>query len=224
MRSTLTGDMLSSNSHYSGRKDHPVKAEQFQVQRSLSQLPQQTPKVANILPDMDEKTNESKKFTLVLDLDETLIHFESAEKKFKLRPGCLMFLKEMSELFEVVIFTAASKDYADFILNIVEKRLSEGGGCDGDNPPTPVSTSANSTKKFIDHRLYRHHCQLDDGVFVKDLSLLGRDLTRTIIVDNIRDNFERQPENGIEIMTWIGNPDDRELHKLGLFFKSLVQG
>ena len=50
-----------------------------------------------------------------------------------------MFLKEMSELFEIVIFTAASQDYADFILNIVEKRLNEGGGCDGDNPPTPVS-------------------------------------------------------------------------------------
>ena len=64
--------------------------------------------------------------TLVLDLDETLIHFESAEKKFKLRPGCLTFIKEMSSLFEIVIFTAAAKDYADFILNIIEKRLREG--------------------------------------------------------------------------------------------------
>ena len=53
---------------------------------------------------------------------------------------------------------------------------------------------------------------------------MGRDLSKTIIVDNIRDNFERQPENGIEIMTWIGNPEDRELHKLGQFLKSLVRG
>ena len=217
-----SSDILSATAHYSGRKDHPVKAEQFQVQRSLSQLPQQTPKVANILPDMDEKTRAQKKFTLVLDLDETLIHFESSQKKFKLRPGCLMFLKEMSTLFEIVIFTAASQDYADFILNIVEKRLKEGGGSDGDNQQAPILPS-NDSNKYIDHRLYRHHCQLDDGVFVKDLSLLGRDLSKTIIVDNIRDNFERQPENGIEIMTWIGNPEDRELHKLGQFFKSIAK-
>lgn len=63
--------------------------------------------------------------TLVLDLDETLIHFVSQEKKFKLRPGCLNFLKEMSTFYEIVIFTAAAQDYADFILNIIEKRLND---------------------------------------------------------------------------------------------------
>ena len=77
--------------------------------------------------------------------------------------------------------------------------------------------------KAISHRLYRHHCQLDDGVFVKDLGLLGRDLRRTVIVDNIRDNFERQPDNGIEILTWIGNPEDRELHKLAQFLKNVAK-
>lgn len=120
--------------------------------------------------------------TLVLDLDETLIHFVSTEKKFKLRPGCLQFLKDMANLFELVIFTAAAQEYADFILNIIEKRLNDGVN-DNDQ--------SKETRTFIDHRLYRHHCQLDDGVFVKDLSMLGRDLSKTIIVDNIRDNFER---------------------------------
>jgi TFIIF-interacting CTD phosphatase-like protein len=62
-------------------------------------------------------------YTLALDLDETLIHFVSNEKKFKLRPSCLLFLYEMANLFEVVIFTAAAKDYADYILNILERRL-----------------------------------------------------------------------------------------------------
>lgn len=77
----------------------------------------------------------SKKYTLVLDLDETLVHFVAKEKKFKLRPGCLQFLKDMSELFEVVIFTAAAQDYANFILDYLEKE-----------------------QKFIDYRLYRQHC------------------------------------------------------------------
>lgn len=38
--------------------------------------------------------------------------------------------------------------------------------------------------------------------FVKDLSRIGRPLEMTIIVDNLRENFSWQPENGIEISTW----------------------
>jgi TFIIF-interacting CTD phosphatase-like protein len=64
---------------------------------------------------------EHKQYTLVLDLDETLVHFVAKEKKFKLRPGCIQFLKDMSQYFEVVIFTAAAKDYADFVLNYIDK-------------------------------------------------------------------------------------------------------
>ena len=78
-----------------------------------------------ILPEKDDQAADSKKYTLVLDLDETLIHFVSTEKKFKLRPGCLWFLKEMSQFYEIVIFTAAAQEYADFILNIIETRLRE---------------------------------------------------------------------------------------------------
>jgi len=64
---------------------------------------------------------EHKQYTLVLDIDETLVHFVAKEKKFKLRPGCIQFLKDMSQYFEVVIFTAAAKDYADFVLNYIDK-------------------------------------------------------------------------------------------------------
>lgn len=107
----------------------------------------------------------------------------------------------MSQLYEIIIFTAAAKDYADFILNYIDK----------------------GEKKLIDHRLYRHNCDYDDGVYVKDLSRLGRDLNKTLIVDNIRDNYERQKDNGIEILTWLSDPEDRELFKLGVFLAKIIR-
>jgi TFIIF-interacting CTD phosphatase-like protein len=58
---------------------------------------------------------------------------------------------------------------------------------------------------------------------VKDLALLGRELKKTIIIDNIRENFERQDANGIEIRTWLCDPADRELDNLMVFLKGLVE-
>lgn len=71
-----------------------------------------------MLPSLDRA---KFKYTLVLDLDETLVHFEASERKFRLRPGCLGFLRTLSpEYFEIVVFTAASQEYADFILNVLD--------------------------------------------------------------------------------------------------------
>jgi len=36
--------------------------------------------------------------------------------------------------------------------------------------------------------------------------MIGRDLTKTIIIDNIASNFKMQPRNGIAIQTWVGDP------------------
>ena len=38
--------------------------------------------------------------------------------------------------------------------------------------------------------------------------MLGRDLSKTIIIDNIPSNFKLQPRNGIYIATWTGNEED----------------
>lgn len=105
----------------------------------------------------------------------------------------------MAKCFEVVIFTAGLKDYADWILNDFDKA------------------------RVISHRLYRNSCRFRRGVFVKDLSRLGRDLTKTIIVDNIAENFEMQPDNGIHIISWFSSPSDTELMKLEPLLRSFVE-
>ena len=56
-------------------------------------------------------------------------------------------------------------------------------------------------------------------VFIKDLSRIGRDINKTIIVDNVAENFQMQPDNGIFIKSWFDDPHDRALEELAPLLK-----
>ena len=134
----------------------------------------------SILPPLNYGIREEnhRQYTLVLDLDETLVHFDQRRRNYRARPHALRFIREMSKYYELVIFTAGLKEYADWILDDFDKM------------------------RYITYRLYRNSCKFKKGVYVKDLSRLGRDLSRTIIVDNIAENFDLQQDNGINIISW----------------------
>ena len=132
----------------------------------------------------------SKPYTLVLDLDETLIHFKANPNNeesgtIRIRPYLYQFLDKIKKYYELVVFTAATQEYADPIINAIEQN-----------------------KKYFDYRLYRIHTIIIDNDFVKDLSKLGRDLGRIIIVDNMEQNYKLQKNNGITIRPFWGKDNE----------------
>lgn len=155
--------------------------------------------------------------TLVLDLDETLVHcfsepIPNPDMQFpvlwngsqyqmyvRFRPHVDTFLKQVSKWFEVVVFTASSHEYADTVLDAIDPK-----------------------GKLIHHRRFREACTLVGGSYLKDLRQLGRDLDTTCIVDNSPIAFSLQAENGVPIVSWLGSDDsDTELLKLLPFLRKL---
>lgn len=148
---------------------------------------------------------------LVLDLDETLVHSSfrqvgSASYVIPVtiehtvhniyvlkRPGVDDFLKTVSQHYEIIIYTASLNKYADPLLDQLDM------------------------SSVIRHRLFRESCTFHDGMYVKNLSLLGRDLSQTIIVDNSPVSYMFHPENAIGCYTWTDEMDDIELQEIADF-------
>ena len=158
------------------------------------------------------------KITIILDLDETLLYSEEEEEineeeeeeeeeekgqqnNIILRPGIFEFLDKLSNLkIELIIFTSSVMKRADELINIIEKN-----------------------KKYFDKRLYREYCTLLGAAYIKDISKLGRDLTKTIIIDNDLTCFYLQQENGILIKSFKGEKDDNKLLNLYQILEKIIK-
>jgi RNA polymerase II subunit A small phosphatase-like protein len=103
------------------------------------------------------------------------------------RPGVDYFLQEMAKYFEVIIYTASLSKYADPLMDMMDPN------------------------NFCTARLFREHCAFVNGVFVKDMSVLGRDMKDTILIDNSPTSYMLQPECGVPILSWYDDMSDRVL-------------
>lgn len=53
--------------------------------------------------------------------------------------------------------------------------------------------------------------------------MLGRDLSKTLIIDNLYESFISQPDNGILVKSWYDDMEDTELLTLLPFLRGLVE-
>lgn len=202
------------------KRDKKKKAAAEKESNRPWSLPFQTRRLAqeNLLPPQDAE--DEGKFCLVLDMDETLLHcsfVEKAEEKYRqtagenrqtdtstkpdfhfevscfnvevrCRPNLQHFLKECAKVFEMVIFTASLEEYANKAMDLIDP--------------------SNTCK----YRLYRPATVTFRGVdYVKDLANLGRDLRRTVLIDNNHLAMLASPDNSIAINDFYGDASDHEL-------------
>ena len=155
---------------------------------------------------------KSKEFvnkkTLILDLDETLVHssfvpFENNDivlnVEFEgmlyniyvlIRPWAIDFIKKVAKLYEVIIFTASISKYALPLIDILD------------------------SDKNIQYKLTREHCTFLNGIYIKELKKLNRDLNDLIILDNSPLAYSFDIDNGLPIKAWYEDKNDNELDKV----------
>ncbi|XP_032902866.1 carboxy-terminal domain RNA polymerase II polypeptide A small phosphatase 2-like isoform X1 [Amblyraja radiata] len=164
------------------------------------------------------KTRSVPDYSLVLGLDETLVHCQLApmenpdfvfsvhfqDKNYqvyvRLRPYCREFLETISQFYEIILFTSATKDYSDKVLDILDPQ-----------------------RRIIRHRLHRKHCTSVMGSYVKELMVLGRDLAKTVFVDSSAEAFVGQTANGILVKSWLESHSDQELRNLIPLLQKLAE-
>ena len=164
---------------------------------------------SNINSNIDNNINNNKKKSLILDLDESLVHssfypFERASdltlpitvnNKRRLvyilrRPYLMEFMKEMSSYYEIIIYTSSIPEYSSNLLDELDKY------------------------KIISRRYYRYHCIFINGLYIKDLRIIGKPLKDLIIIDNNPISYLYNINNGLPILSFHGDPQDIELLKL----------
>ncbi|KAI9127451.1 hypothetical protein K1719_002010 [Acacia pycnantha] len=204
--------IATTNRHLKGYrilKKKPHKKEQFYKQ-SFKSVPENLFSNLSLLPPLISPHRK----TVFLDLDETLVHSKAdpPPQRFDFvvrplidgdimnfyvlkRPGIEDFLESLASKYEVVVFTASLEVYASMVLDRVDPN------------------------RRISHRLYRDSCREVDGRLVKDLSAMGRDLKRVVIVDDNPNSYTKQPDNAIPIRPFIDDLGDQELWNLIKFFE-----
>ena len=136
------------------------------------------------------KIKKTKKYFLICDIDETLFHFKITEEDeeqgiLKIRPGVFQFIEEIKNYYEIILFSEADKDYIDVIIDAIENK-----------------------RYLYDYILCRDYISIEGNNFIKDLNKIATPLNKTIIIDNMPQNFRKHKDNAIYIKSFFGEEND----------------
>lgn len=133
----------------------------------------------------------NKEYTLVIDIHRTIASLEHNTNEIMSRPYASYFLDQVARLYEVIVFTELAEPEANIICEYL------------------------NFKPSIANRLYQSSLTKRGNQYIKDLTRLGRDLDKIVILDSNIDGFMFQPENGIFVKPWGFERNDTALK--GLF-------
>ncbi|XPT04649.1 mitochondrial inner membrane protein required for protein import [Ascochyta lentis] len=159
------------------------------------------PTFQKLLPDKDKIPGGAPELTLVLSLEDLLLHSEWSTKhgyRLAKRPGLDYFLRYLSSQYELVIFTSVKSMDADPIIRKLD----------------PF--------RLVMWPLFREATRFENGEYIKDLSYLNRDPAKVIIIDTDKSHVKLQPENAIILPKWKGEPGDKGLVAMIPFLEYLA--
>jgi len=151
------------------------------------------------------RDTDRSKICLIIDLDETLVHSvfrpvpnadfivpveidgQVHQIYVTKRPHVDEFLRRVGPLYECVLFTASLAKYADPVADLLD--------------PNHIFHS----------RLFRDSCTYYNGNYIKDLSRLGRDIRKVIIIDNSPLSYLFHQDNAVPVTSWFDDMHDTEL-------------
>lgn len=117
------------------------------------------------------------------------------------RPFFKELLLKFKDKCELVVWTAGQPEYANKIINAID----------------PEQT-------LFDMRIFRDKCYVTpQGVHIKDLRILGRDLDKCLIIDNAAYSFGFQMDNGVLVLPFNGEKTDTELLMLSEYISFLIK-
>ena len=187
-------NITNNNYLVNNNQNQIVKQDQEDDEEFLDEIILSYKKNKEIAPFL--KNKNTKKYTLVLDLEETLISVKllnDGKILIRPRPGLISFLSGVKQYYEIISFSKLSKNYSNIIIEQIEEN-----------------------RKLFDYNLYREHCTLVGRKFVKDISRIGRDMKKIIMIDDLPENLSMHIDNGILILPYDGedNREDRVLYEL----------
>ena len=201
INSNLTNTNTNINSNITNSNKNLMCSDDFSIINKIDKIINNinTDNIVHHLPPIKDYYT----YTLVLDLDATLIYLsqETEKKKLIFRPGLLEFLHDMKQIYELVLFSSGVNSYVDPIVDAIERN-----------------------ENFFDYVLYKKHITKDlKGNLVKDIGLLGRDLKNVIIIDDLPQYLKLYKKNSICIRPFLGDVvrDKNTLKILGRILKKI---